>query len=257
MSTFSTTTDSNIIKPLLNEDLNYQKLQKFNKFYLSNSNFTSKTKAKIKISLSKNIENVLNIDMPFTPSSSLSKNNINNIHSRNINTTKALTKNKTYNNTNKIKNIFNPEILEGEYISKPKKMKKNKCQLEMPKYNTFLGSKIKDKSLGLKISNCITGNLSKFIIPKNYNRISINKSISDIKVKDKFIYKRNESFREQRLSLEKKHRKTVYNVMSKFKQKLNYDKRENLNEYNRFMNTLKINLNVNKLRNKSTKFLYE
>ena len=43
MSTFSTTTDSNIIKPLLNEDLNYQKLQKFNKFYLSNSNFTTKT----------------------------------------------------------------------------------------------------------------------------------------------------------------------------------------------------------------------
>ena len=124
MSTFSTTTDSNIIKPLLNEDLNYQKLQKFNKFYLSNSNFTTKTKAKIP--LSNNIENVLNIDMPFTPCSSLSKNNINNnnIHSRNINTPKALTKYKTYNNYNKIKNIFNPEILEGQFISKPNKTKK-------------------------------------------------------------------------------------------------------------------------------------
>ena len=54
----------------------------------------------------------------------------------------------------------------------------------MPKYNTFLGSKIKGKSLGLKITNCITGNLSRFIIPKNYNRIPINKSISDIKLKD-------------------------------------------------------------------------
>ena len=86
MSTFSTTTDSNIIKPLLNEDLNYQKLQKFNKFYLSNSNFTTKTKAKMQ--LSNNIENILNIDMPFTPSSSSSKNNFNNIHSRNINTPK-------------------------------------------------------------------------------------------------------------------------------------------------------------------------
>ena len=42
MSTFSTTTDSNIIKPLLNEDLNYQKLQKSNIFYLSNSHFTTK-----------------------------------------------------------------------------------------------------------------------------------------------------------------------------------------------------------------------
>ena len=257
MSTFSTTTDSNIIKPLLNEDLNYQKLQKFNKFYLSNSNFTTKTKAKIP--LSNNIENILNIDMPFTPCSSLSKNNINNnnIHSRNINTPKALTKYKTYNNYNKIKNIFNPEILEGQFISKPKKTKKNNCRLEMPKYNTFLGSKIKGKSLGLKINNCITGNFSKFIIPKNYNRIPINKSISDIKVKDKINYKRNQSFKEKQMSMEKKHRKIVYNMLSKFKQKLIFDKRENLNEYNRFMNTLKINLNVTKLRNKSTKFIYE
>ena len=255
MSTFSTTTDSNIIKPLLNEDLNYQKLQKFNKFYLSNSNFITKTKTKIP--LSNNIENVLNIDIPFTPSSSSSKNNINKIHSRNINTHKALTKYKTYNNYNKIKNIFNPEILEGQFISKPKKIKKNNCRLEMPKYNTFLGSKIKGKPLGLKISNCITGNLSKFIMPKNYNRIPINKSISDIKVKDKIVYKRNDSFREKQISMENKHRKIIYNVLNKFKQKLNFDKRENLNEYNRFMNTLKINLNVTKLRNKSTKFVYE
>ena len=46
-------------------------------------------------------------------------------------------------------------------------------------------------------------------------------------------------------------------MLSKFKQKLIFDKRENLNEYNRFMNTLKINLNGTKLRNKSTKFIYE
>ena len=59
------------------------------------------------------------------------------------------------------------------------------------------------------------------------------------------------------MSIEKKHRKIVYNMLSKFKQKLIFDKRENLNEYNRFMNTLKINLNVTKLRNKSTKFIYE
>ena len=195
--------------------------------------------------------------MPLTPSSSSSKNNISNIHSRNINTHKALTKYKTYNNNNKIKNIFNPEILEGQFISKPKKMKKNKCRLEMPKYNTFLGSKIKGKPLGLKISNCITGNLSKFIIPKNCNIIPINKSINDIKVKDKIVYKRNDSFIEKQLSMEKKHRKKAYTVLSKFKQKLKNDKRENLNEYNRFMNTLKINLKVTKLRNKSTKFIYE
>ena len=255
MSTFSTSTDSNIIKPIIKEELNYQKLQKFNKFYLSNSNFTCKTKTKLP--LSNNKENLLNIDMPFTPSSSLSKININYIHSRNVNTPKSLTKYKTYSNNNKIRNIFNPEILEGQYISKPKKIKRNNCRLEMPKYNTFLGGKIKDKSLNLKISNCITGNLSRFIIPKNYYRVSINKSLNDIKVKDKIIYKRNESFGDSRSSMEKKHRKEVYNVLIKFKQKLNYDKRENLNEYNKFMNALKINLNINRLRNKSTRFIYE
>ena len=133
MSTFSTSTDSNIIKPIIKEELNYQKLQKLNKFYLSNSNFTCKTKTKLP--LSNNKENLLNIDMPFTPSSSLSKININYIHSRNLNTPKSLTKYKTYNNNNKIRNIFNPEILEGQYISKPKKIKRNNCRLEMPKYN--------------------------------------------------------------------------------------------------------------------------
>jgi hypothetical protein len=255
MSTYSTTTESNINKPILNDELNYQKLQKFNKFYLTNSNFSCKTKTKI---LSSNyIENGLNIDIPFTPRArtSLAETNIKKVHSRNLNTHKALTKYKTYNNYNKIKNIFNPEILEGEYISKPKKMKRNHCRLEMPSYNTFLGDKIKEKSLGLKINNCIIGNLSKFIYSKN-NRISINKNINNIKVKEKINYKKNDTFKESRLSLEKKRRKTMYNIMSKFKQKLNFDKRENLNEYNKFMNTLKINLNVTKLRNKSTKFMY-
>ena len=45
-----------------------------------------------------------------------------------------------------------------------------------------MGSKIKGKSLVLKINNCSTGNLSKFIIPKNYNRIPINKSIKALKL---------------------------------------------------------------------------
>ena len=96
----------------------------------------------------------------------------------------------------------------------------------------------------LKIKNII-----KFILNNYY--------FNNIKVKDKIIYKRNDTFKDSRISLEKKRRKTIYNIMSKFKEKLNFDKRENLNEYNKFMNTLKINLNVTKLRNKSTKFMYE
>ena len=51
MSIYSTTAESNInfntTKPILNDDLNYKKLQKFNKFYLTNSSFSNKNKSKI------------------------------------------------------------------------------------------------------------------------------------------------------------------------------------------------------------------
>ena len=254
MSIYSTTTESNINKPILNDDLNYQKLQKFNKFYLTNSNFSFKDKTKI--SPSTKVDNIFNIDIPITPRTTLAKTNINNIHSRNYNTQKPLMKYKTYNNYNKMKKLFNPEILEGQYISQPKKIKKRNCRLEMPKYNTFLGSKIKEKSLGIKIRNCITGNLSKFIIPKNYNKSFINKSISNIKIKNKITYKKNEAFRDSKLFQEKKHRKTVSNLLNKFKQKLSCEKRESFHEYNQFMNSLKINLNLTKYKN-NTKFVYE
>lgn len=254
MSIYSTTTESNINKPILNDDLNYQKLQKFNKFYLTNSNFSCK--AKNKISSSKNVDNIFSMEIPLTPRTSLAKTNINNIRSRNYNNQKTLTKYKTFNNYDKMKKMFNPDILDGHYISQPKKTGKKHCRLEMPKYNTFLGSKIKEKSLGIKIANCITGNLSKFIIPKNYYKSFINKSISNIKIQDKIKYKRNDSFRESKLIAEKKHRKTVSDLLIKFKQKLNHEKRENLHEYNSFMNSLKINLNLTKYKD-SNKFIYE
>ena len=255
MSIYSTTTESNINKPILNDELNYQKLQKFNKFYLTNSNFSCKDKSKIITTT--NVDNIFNVDIPLTNRITFAKTKINNIRSRNYSNPKALTKYKTYNNYNKMIKMFNPDILDTQYISKPKKNKKRNCRLEIPKYNTFLGGKIKGKSLRKKIANCITGNLSKFIIPKHYNKSSINKSITNIKVKDKIKYKRNDTFRESKLFEEKMQRKTVYNLLNKFKQKLNYEKRENLNEYNKFINTLKINLNLTKYKNNNTKFFYE
>ena len=83
--------------------------------------------------------------------------------------------------------------------------------MEIPIINTFLCKKIKDKSLGTKIRNCIAGNLSKFIIPKNYYKNLINKSTTNIRTKNKITYKRNDSFRYSRLSKEKKNRKTEVN----------------------------------------------
>lgn len=254
MSIYSTTTESNFNKPILNDELNYQKLQKFNKFYLTNSNFSCKNKTKM--TSYANEDNIINMDIPITPRTSLLKTNINNIHSRNYSSNKALTKYKTFNNYNKMIKLFNPDILDAEYISKPKKNKKKNCKIEIPKYNTFLGSKIKEKSLSIKINNCITGNLSKFIMPKNYNKSFINKSISNIKVKNKIKYNRNDAFRDSKLFAEKRHRKAVSNLLNKFKQKLNYDKRENIHEYNNFMTSLKINLNLTKYKS-NNKFIFE
>ena len=127
----------------------------------------------------------------------------------------------------------------------------------MPKYNTFLGSKIKGKSLGVKIANCITGNLSKFIIPDNYNKSFINKSIAYLRVKEKIRYKKIDDFRGSKLLAEKKRKKAMNSLLNQFKQKLNYDKRENLNEYNKFMSSLKINLNLAKYKNSNNEFVYE
>ena len=255
MSIYSTTTESNIYKSALNDDLNYQKLQKFNKFYLTKNIFSAKNKTKLMTP--RNVDNIFNKEIPMTPRTSLVKTNINNIHSRNYSSHKTLTKYKTYNNYNKMIRLFNPEILDGKYISQPKKNKIKKSKIEMPKYQTFLNNKVKGKPLGLKICNCITGNLSKFIIPDKYNNLYSNKSISNMNIKDKIKYKRNDVFKNAKNILDKKHRKTVTNLLIKFKQKLNYDKRENLNEYNRFMSALKINLNITKSRNSCNKFIYE
>ena len=265
MSTYSTTTESNINinKQILNDDLNYKKLQKFNKFYLTNSNFSCKENYKSQSKKSKPIVtgNIYNINLKnplITRKSKISevKPNNKNIHSRNYNSShKPLTKYKTFTNyNNKMKNLFNPEILDGVYISKPKKIKIKTTKIEMPKFKTFLANKIKDKSLSIKISNCIINNLSKFILP---NKSFINKSTTNIKIKQKINYQRNDFYKDSRLYAARKHRNTVYNIINKFKQKLNYDKKENLNDYNNFMNSLRTNLSLSKCKNLSNYFAYE
>ena len=71
-------------------------------------------------------------------------------------------------------------------------------------------------------------------------------------------YKRDDPIKNAKIMQDKKHRKTVSNLLLKFKQKLNFDKRENLIEYNKFMSSLKINLDMTKSsRNTSNKFVYE
>ena len=95
MSIYSTTTESNFNKPILNDELNYQKLQKFNKFYLTNSNFSCKTKTKIETS--NKSEGLYNMNAPFSPKNTFLHSNIKNIRSRNYSNNKSLVKYKTYN----------------------------------------------------------------------------------------------------------------------------------------------------------------
>ena len=130
MSIYSTTTESNINKPMLNDDLNYKKLQKFNKFYLTKNIFSSKDKTNLVTP--RNLDKLFNKDIPMTPRTSLVKTNINNIHSRNYSNQKTLTKYKTYNNYNRMIRLFNPEILDGQYVSQPKKNKNKHWKIEIP-----------------------------------------------------------------------------------------------------------------------------
>ena len=76
-------------------------------------------------------------------------------------------------------------------------------------------------------------------------------------MREKIKYKKNDEFRGSKLLAEKKRKKAMANVFNQFKQKLNYDKRENLNEYNKFMSSLKINLNLAKYKNSNNEFVYE
>ena len=77
----------------------------------------------------------------MTPRTSLVKTNINNIHSRNYSNQKTLTKYKTYNNYNRMIRLFNPEILDGQYVSQPKKNKQI-VSSNSPYYVEYQGIKI-------------------------------------------------------------------------------------------------------------------
>ena len=56
----------------------------------------------------------------------------------------------------------------------------------------------------------------------------------------------------------KSSKKAATYMIKKFEQKLIYDKRENIKEYNKFMNALQTNLNKSKSKSKiSKRFIYE
>jgi hypothetical protein len=158
----------------------------------------------------------------------------------------------------KIKKKYSPEIFNSEYISKPKKCR-NLTKIEIPNYKTFLGNKIKTNSININTYNIINGNCDK-LISSSFGKPNINKSIDALRFKKNIKYKKNDLITESiKLLLEKVNnssKKAKAKMINQFKQRLIYDKKQNLEEYNKFMKVLEENLSKSKSRSKNKRFNY-
>ena len=130
MSMYSITENNYPFNPKSSNYLNFQKLAKLNKFYNTKSNFSSKfNPLYITSNKEQNRQNIFISDAPFTPiKMAKTKSLINLSNTKYLNSTTKTYKNLSHltNITNKIKNKFNPDILDTQFISKPKKLKKKK-----------------------------------------------------------------------------------------------------------------------------------
>ena len=252
-------TQSNINNISSSGCFKHTKLSKFNKFYLSSNNFSFKKESLIKSpSLKNNLFNSITHMTPFKLIRTKTQTNL--INSKYLNSTSKSNKiiyNSWYN-SKKIKNKFNPEILETQYISRPKKRNK-KININIPSRNTFLCNK-KTKTLNLNTFNYINDNKYKIISSSFFKKPIFNKHLIDIKIKNKLYRKKNDSICESMKRLIEKANKSSKKansiMINQFEKKLIYDKRENLKEYDKFMNELTTNLNLSKSKLKINKIYF-
>lgn len=266
MSLYSIT-ESNICRPINSKYHGLNKLTKLNKFYSKKLKLFPKYN---KDQLSTiNIRNnhclcISNNTTHFTPIKMCKTNTeITLFNSNSFNT--SIKSYKDFNNipnmTIKIKSKYNPEILDTKYISRPNRHKKKLSNLNMPKYNSFLGTKTKNKCINFKTFNIINPNNLKFLSTVCGNKPKINKSIKDDILIHKYGLKRNDSINySMKYLIERAHRsrkKAALNMINEFKLRLALDKRENLNEFNKYMNELQVNLNLSRSKSKPKKnFIY-
>lgn len=259
------TADRNISTPSSSVYLSFQKLTKFNKFYLSKNNFSCKAYQLNPASIKK--YNYKNNSESKNHQTSLKMTKVDSLtnmsSSKYLNTT---TNSKSYKNTHNKSNFaspkiikkFNPDILDTQYISFPKKIRK-KIKLDIPKCNTFLSNKIKKRPLNLNIFDYINGTINLNITPRLINKPFFHQSIRDIRIKNKMASKGNNTISYSMkllINRENKSCKRPEKNMLKFKQRLRFDKRENLNEYNEFMNSLRSSLSRSKSKSFSRNFVY-
>lgn len=251
MSIYSITEDSST-----RDTFNYQRLNKFNRFYLLKNNFSSKMQLSnpaIINSRNKYSKGIFDI-IPKTPTkASKGKSQIcQNSHK------KMNLKRRSYKhlNTVRIKKKFSPDILEAQLISKPKKVKKKRMIKDFPNINTFLANKIKTKSFHLNAFELLNVNNSRLLtsmLSKNKPKINNGGSFRDSIIKNKFIKKNGSIVNSMKLLIHnsnKSNKKSEMNKINKFKRSLINEKRESLREYNKFMYDLNVNLSKSKSKSK-------
>lgn len=255
-----------------NGNSNFQKLTKLNKFYSTTNKFSSRYYSKPLLSVKKlSTQNSFSTQNNSMINSKISKSNsLLNFKSTKLNislTSYIDSKNSTRNSSfvsTKIKKKFDPVILDTHLISQPTRYKTKINKFEMPKYNTFLGSKIKTKTFNFKTFDLINGNMCQLLNNTCGRKPSINKSIKDFIIKNKLRehFRNNISISDSmkilihRINIAKKHC-SVYKI-EKFNKRLIHDKRENLKEYNSYMDELQTNLNLAKLKSKEkNRLIYE
>ena len=261
----------------LNGNSNFQKLTKLNKFYSTTKKFASRYNSKPLLS----VKNISTQNLFSTQSNSMNNSKI---HSKiaksnsfmNYSSTKHntsivsyidsnSTRNSSYTNiSKKIKNKFDPNILDAHYISKPTRFNKTFSKLDMPKFNTFLGSKIKKKSFNFKTFDLINGNICRFLNNTCGSKPAINKSIRDFIIRSKLRYnfRNNISISDSMKIMihrgNKGNKRSSISMINKFNKRLVHDKRENLKEYNNYINELQANLNLTKSKSKEkNRLIYE
>lgn len=247
---------------------NFQKMTKLNKFYSTTKKFSSRCNYKPFLS----VKNISTQNLFSTQNNSITHNKIEksnsllNFSNKKLNsslTSYIDSNNSTRNSSHistKIKSKFDPSILDTHYISKPIRHNNKFSNLDMPKFNTFLGSKIKTKSFNFKTFDLINGRLLNNTCG---NKSNINKSIKDLIIKNKLKhnFKNNISISDSMKILihrVNKGNKRSFNIINKFNKRLIYDKRENIKEFNNYMNELQTNLNLAKSKSKNNnRLIYE
>ena len=251
---------------------NFQKLTKLSKFYSTTKKFSSRYNSKPLLSVKKiSTQNLFSTQTNSMTHSKIAKSNsFLNFSNKKLNSslTSYIDSNNSTRNSSyiskKIKNKFDPNILDTHLISKPTRSNKTFSKLDMPKFNTFLSSKIKKKSINFKTFDLINGNICRFMNNSFRNKPAINKSIKDFIIKNKLKhnFKNNISISDSMKILihriNKRNKHCASNIFSKFNRRLINDKRENLKEYNNYMTELQTNLNLMKSKSKDkNRLIYE